>query len=460
MEQEQRDLFERASSSSVLSFQSSTGSHSRSTPSHEEEEEEEEEEEGGSGMRVEDVESLEEEKEESRGEQQRGEAIPGVSRRLMYSGSHHRKSSSKSQTHGPVRSPHFRASASVSSDDSGSAQQHETKPPVIRQLHTLGANENASNNQGLQAPLMTSPPATEPQEGRVPTPLLCDSPTGGPLRHHLDLTTPSNGGLLSSPIKLPYPPTSPKFRKDMRSSAPIFPSHVPSGTRVEGTRERDHQMGHATVRPLMVSAGLGQQRQRHKGMSSTVPPKAVPKIPVTQNAPKTGAFQRPHSDGGRTRIREKLHQALEDTTHTKLCDTCGAKVHSSTVVNPPLHHTTHARQEQQRGLHMHTMPAPKASHSVPKLKFAHTSHPVWQPDRHSHPQPRHSRSPLLHAPTHTTHAVRGFKQPATMGQLDRDVDELSLSNLSLSSCSVASDILKRAQNRRDNFWTQPQLTAR
>ena len=412
-------------------------------------------------MRVEDVESLEEEKEESRGEQQRGEAIPGVTRRLMYSGSHHRKSSSKSQTHGPVRSPHFRGSASVSSDDSGSAQQHETKPPVIRQLHTLGANENASNNPGLQPPVPTSsPPAAEPQEGRVPTPLLCDSPTGGPLRHHLDLTTPSNGGLLSSPIKLPYPPTSPKFRKDMRSSAPIFPSHVPSGTRVEGTRERDHQMGHATVRPLMVSAGLGQQRQRHKGMSSTVPPKAVPKIPVMQNAPKTGAFQRPHSDGGRTRIREKLHQALEDTTHTKLCDACGAKVHSSTVVNPPLHHTTHARQEQQRGLHMHTMPAPKASHSVPKLKFAHTSHPVWQPDRHSHPQPRHSRSPLLHAPTHTTHAVRGFKQPATMGQLDRDVDELSLSNLSLSSCSVASDILKRAQNRRDNFWTQPQLTAR
>ena len=412
-------------------------------------------------MRVEDVESLEEEKEESRGEQQRGEAIPGVTRRLMYSGSHHRKSSSKSQTHVPVRSPHFRGSASVSSDDSGSAQQHETKPPVIRQLHTLGANENASNNPGLQPPVATSPPpAAEPQEGRVPTPLLHDSPTGGPLRHHLDLTTPSNGGLLSSPIKLPYPPTSPKFRKDMRSSAPIFPSHVPSATRVEGTKERDHQMGHATVRPLMVSAGLGQQRQRHKGMSSTVPPKAVPKIPVTQNVPKTGAFQRPHSDGGRTRIREKLHQALEDTTHTKLCDTCGAKVHSSTVVNPPLHHTTHARQEQQRGLHMHTMPAPKASHSVPKLKFAHTSHPVWQPDRHSHPQPRHSRSPLLHAPTHTTHAVRGFKQPATMGQLDRDVDELSLSNLSLSSCSVASDILKRAQNRRDNFWTQPQLTAR
>ena len=451
MEQEQKDLFERASSSSVLSFQSSTGSRSSSTPSHEEEEEEEEE---GDGMRVEDVESVEE---ESRGGQQRGEAVPGVSRRLVYSGGHQGKSSGKGQTRVPIRSPHSRESASTTSDDSGSSQQCETEPPDVRRSHTLDANENANKNLRLQPPVQTSPPlVTEPPEGRVPTPLLHDSPTGGALRHHLDRTTPSNGGLLSSPIKLPYPPTSPKFRRDMRSSAPIFPSHVPNGTKVEGTEEGDRQMGRATLKPQMVLTGSGQQRQRHRGMSATVPPKAAPKIPMSQNASKTGAFQRPHSDGGRTRM---LHQALEDTTHTKLCDTCGAKVHPSTIVNPPLHHTTHARREGQKDLRMHTMPAPKASHTVPRLKFAHTSHPVRQSDQY-YSQPRHSRSPLLHAPTHTTHAPSGFKRPATMGRLDRDLDELSLSNLSLSSCSVASDILKRAQNRRDNFWTQPQVTAR
>ena len=405
-------------------------------------------------MRVEDVESVEEEREESRGRQQSGEAVPGVSRRLVYSGSHQGKSSGKGQTRVPIRSPR----SSASSDDSGSSQQYQTEPPVIRQSHILDANENANNNLGLQPPVQTGPPlATEPSEGRVPTPLLHESPTGGALRHHLDRTTPSNGGLLSSPIKLPYPPTSPKFRRDMRSSAPIFPSHVPSGTKVEETEERGRQMGHATLRPQLVSTGSGQQRQRHRGMSATVPPKAVPKIPMAQNASRTGAFQRPHSDGGRTRM---LHQALEDTAHTKLCHTCGAKVHPSTVVNPPLHHTTHARREGQGDLRTHTMPAPKASHTVPRLKFAHTSHPVRQPDQYSHAQPRHSRSPLLHATTHTTHALSGFKRPATVGQLDRDFDELSLSNLSLSSCSVASDILKRAQNRRDNFWTQPQVTAR
>lgn len=37
----------------------------------------------------------------------------------------------------------------------------------------------------------------------------------------------------------------------------------------------------------------------------------------------------------------------------------------------------------------------------------------------------------------------------------RAADELSISSLSLSSCSVASDLLRRARERRENFWTQP-----
>ena len=37
----------------------------------------------------------------------------------------------------------------------------------------------------------------------------------------------------------------------------------------------------------------------------------------------------------------------------------------------------------------------------------------------------------------------------------REVDELSLSSLSLSSCSVASDVLQKARERKERFWTQP-----
>ena len=35
------------------------------------------------------------------------------------------------------------------------------------------------------------------------------------------------------------------------------------------------------------------------------------------------------------------------------------------------------------------------------------------------------------------------------------MDELSLLSLSLSSCSVALDVLQQARERRDQFWTQP-----
>ncbi len=44
------------------------------------------------------------------------------------------------------------------------------------------------------------------------------------------------------------------------------------------------------------------------------------------------------------------------------------------------------------------------------------------------------------------------KKPS-YGAGERDVDELSVSSMSLSSCSVASGILEKAKKRRDHFWT-------
>ena len=36
-----------------------------------------------------------------------------------------------------------------------------------------------------------------------------------------------------------------------------------------------------------------------------------------------------------------------------------------------------------------------------------------------------------------------------------EMDELSLSSLSLSSCSVALDVPQKARERKERFWTQP-----
>ena len=51
--------------------------------------------------------------------------------------------------------------------------------------------------------------------------------------------------------------------------------------------------------------------------------------------------------------------------------------------------------------------------------------------------------------------VRATVPPQTNPRPLKEADELSISSLSLSSCSVASDLLRKARERREKFWTQP-----
>ena len=358
-------------------------------------------------MKVDDIESLEE-----------GEgAVPGI----PLPGDSH-----------PLHVPPAQSEESVTDSDAAS-QQLESKPHGDQQSHTLGADENVDKLGQPKA--QTLPPQ---HTGRVPTPLLHDSP-GSPLRHHLDLTTPSNGGLLISQVKLPYPPSSPKFRRDMRSSAPIFPSQELTASRTGETEEGGRQGRSATLRPPVTSAGT----MRQKAMSGTVPARVPQKVTssATQSTPKTGA----HS--GKTKMRGKLHQSSEATTHDESCETCGAKL------RPPSHSTryTSAGQKDQQHSHARTVPPARVGHTVTRQP-PHRSYPS---EYYARTLPQHSRHPPLYATTQNSHAL---KRPTTAGQLDRDIDAMSLSTLSLSSCSVASDMLKRARNRRDNFWMKPQVT--
>jgi len=53
------------------------------------------------------------------------------------------------------------------------------------------------------------------------------------------------------------------------------------------------------------------------------------------------------------------------------------------------------------------------------------------------------------------HTHKPYKPSSYRGAPDRDeADQLSLSPLSMSSCSVASDILEKACKRRDHFWAE------
>ena len=150
-------------------------------------------------------------------------------------------------------------SETVSDDGESSSQDYGTKfrtstPPHPQESHlhikTHGCGDaelSKFQEPGMELGRLKSIPRPnafslgggegEIIEGRVPTPELRKSVPGQQSRHHLDTTTPSDGGLFISPskpevggergvvksVELPYPPVSPKYRRDMRSKVPIFP---------------------------------------------------------------------------------------------------------------------------------------------------------------------------------------------------------------------------------------------
>ena len=126
------------------------------------------------------------------------------------------------------------------------AKPRSSTPPQASHLKTHGAAELSKFQEPSvevgRSKIIPRPNAFSLEgdceiEGCVPTLELRKSVPGQQSRHHLDTTTPSGGGLLISPskpevrggrgvfksVELPYPPVSPKYRRDMKSKAPIYP---------------------------------------------------------------------------------------------------------------------------------------------------------------------------------------------------------------------------------------------
>ena len=405
-------------------------------------------------------------------------------------------------------------------------------------------------------------------EGRVPTPELRKSSPNQQSRHHLDITTPSGGGLLISPAKpmvvggdksvansvaLPYPPTSPKYRRDMKSKVPIFPSpqrevhndgvKMAASPTVHGGDEEAGQPQTASVDlgprsvpssnspyhahcvphppPIPHSShthNLAQTRSSHPHTSHhTSQPHTTTSAaqPVTTKPSLSGPVRKllfdshtKHPSQHRTRPLKHTTQPSSSSQHrlrgkqTSLttaksshsnmqsCETCGAHLRSSSILGggvgvsslgvghssrmrtaPPTnlsklheHHKkasgsgTSALQasRQQSQLKLHEIRSKLASHSTDSRHHSsghlyHTAPPSSDrqhlPDSGLGSSNREQRGGLRSD-------ILGHSNRGGMGQRAQDVDELSLSSLSLSSCSVASDMLRKAQERRDRFWTQ------
>ena len=235
-------------------------------------------------------------------------------------------------------------------------------------------------------------------------------------------------GLLLSPLKLPYPPTSPKYRKDMRSTAPIHPSPKPSRFESVGTRlvlpktDPVQSTTHHLSKPMPTTS------------KTTVPPcSQLPRCPPgNSSSPKL-------TTAGATRKLQFGHSgpsALEQS-----CETCGAWLRSSSARLPQTHPSYAARQASRGKSAPTRVPSHKpAVHTSLTQPYQSLSGMLPKPVYNATTRPNH---------TYATHLAE-FKRPT------RDIDECSLSSVSLSNCSVASDLLRRAQERRDHFWTQPQ----
>ena len=349
-----------------------------------------------------------------------------------------------------------------------------------------GVNENANNNlpegadvEHLHSPLEQTPTEIPVYEGRLPTPVLREKPSTGNLhyRHHLNLTTPSEGGLLVSPVKLPYPPSSPKYRRDMKSCAPIFPSpklleqedqpKQHSSTREQQSRPKQDPKIHSAELSSLRPATSGATKSASRGVQTLLtysPPRGHSHSAGSKL--RSGAFRKltfdskdpPRPPHQQHQHRQALHGRKQDAASVQPCETCGAMFKSSTGSGKPparslasatLKGKDHSSTPARSDLLAATVASSQPTHTgMPQA--AASSLRSKQPQRSvRHTTGVHGQSPKL----------ANFKRPMAVGRPDRDFDELSLSTLSLSSCSVASEVLRRAQNRRDNFWTQPHMTA-
>lgn len=249
------------------------------------------------------------------------------------------------------------------------------------------------------------------QQGRLPTPELKQMPPARKIRHHLDRTTPCKGAILTSPpkevrhgwnpeeedeedplIEPTIPPgvtkVLPRYRQDMTSRAPIYPSHI-----TYTANQQEKQPNFVTRKKPGVTSNrktvTKQQRNLHKTQTQVSSRKAA----------------------------STTSRKVKGTENDVECSFCGS----------PLRQPTGATY---KGTRLLTDNRPLAMHKIGTAQPATATMNVPQQLRKTH------------LPQHLSQ-----QQP------------LSGSLLSLSSCSVASEVLQRAQHRKATFWNQMETTA-
>ena len=243
-------------------------------------------------------------------------------------------------------------------------------------------------------------------QGRLPTPELKHIPPARKIRHHLDRTTPCKGAILTSPPKEVRHGWNPE--EDEEDEDPLTGPTIPAGvTRILPSCQRD-MSSHAPIYPSNTTHTVHQQdRQPHvttrknHGVSNS---RKTVKRDIHKTQTQVSSKKTP------TNTNRKIKATENDDLE---CSFCGNMLHQPT-------HKSSRLSGDHRTLAMHTTSTAQPTTNIPQQL----------------------RKPHLPLSQHLSQ-----QQP------------LSGSLLSLSSCSVASEVLQRAQHRKATFWNQRGTTA-
>lgn len=406
-------------------------------------------------------------------------------------------------------------------------ESEEEEEREKRHDHQLTSNGQLMSNREASSSALPQE-LVEEREGRVPTPVLQESPQN--MRHHLDRTTPTSGAVLTSPHVIP---------SSIKSTRGVTTGTVKGRGKGVSSRELDnHKLGSSLPNRtknseakemesgktrLHLSRGSTKLKQAPSLLSSVTGAhsRTTSSLHHTQSKGTNSSSARPQLSTHRTLTsshqKHRLSSPLSTISSLLSSDpasstgvTRGLNQRSTSTKGPPTNTTRGLNQPQistatrglnlpsaNRGLNYSNRTVPGYSktwqpHNVTThpphvsgcrspqcdicgawLRKSHTGaqamglsqHPVSHTHHYKGPvtQLNHqpSRGGVSHSSEDSTVDIpeglcsRGANYSRPQSQGLKACDELSISSLSLSSCSVASDLLKKARQRRERFWTQP-----
>ena len=304
----------------------------------------------------------------------------------------------------------------------------------------------------------------EDYDGRIPTDELRKKGQSK-VRHHLDRTTP----LLVSPPK---------------QSSPLL--HTREKDLLGGEDDRETRKCSSEV----LGAG-GRDMPRHiSGRSSPFHADCVPECdrrstPVvrprspTPPAPlKTSQVSKPSGDPKRKTLTTQSGDRMWVTRPgTDSCNVCGSSLQPAALQSrdrsrtEPLGGVLGSKQAKGKDYKVPVTVAAQPCGAYGRMCDKQSDHYVTHQSirsqqQQSQQQLKKIRSnlkiveqpPVKHITGQIhgghTHTMKPYEPSSYRGTPDKEADQLSLSPLSMSSCSVASDILEKARKRRDHFWAE------